>query len=737
MLLSRAMTSPSLRRRAAFAIATRIASLAAAIVLAGSCGGGGMSPDAPPVDAIRITPNAATIVVGNATTLRADVLDAGGNAIGGRSVHWSIRDAAIATVGDDGTVTATAPGATLVSASSGGTSAVATITVTAEPVVSVRISPVEQRLHVGESGQFTATALDAAGNPLPGRAIAWSSADPSVASVSQSGQVTAVAPGAILVTATTEGKTATAAVTVSAIPVAAVTVTPPLDTIAVGQSTQLAATARDAGGGALAGRTVEWSSSSSAIATVSSTGLVTAIAVGSAAITATVEGRAAQSAIVVRPKPVSAVVVSPSATTVVVGETAQLISQVVDANGEPLAGRAIAYASADPAIATVSAAGAVTGVAAGATTITATSEGKQGTADVRVVPVPVAAVRVAPDPIRITIGQQILVTASALDAKGQTLTGRTVTWSSSAPAVVSIAGGIATGLTIGSAVIHATIDGIEGIVAATVDPVPSAQVIVSPATVTLAIGGSATLSAQVLDQSGQPINGRTVTWRSSDDAIALVTSSGVVTAMAAGTATVTATSGSASGQAAITVNAPTPPPPPPPPPPTTAASVTLSPSSANLVVGQTTQLGATARDANGVVLTNRPTTWTTSSGTVATVSSTGLVSAANPGSATITVTIDGISATSAITVTQVPVASVTITPLIATVKEGKDVQLTATLRDAAGNVLTGRTVAWQSSDTRVATVDNKGKVKGQHAGIAVISATAGGITGLAVVTVTK
>src|SRR5689334_6665857 len=114
MRLRPAMTSPSSRRRAALAIVARTVSSAIAIlglvVSAGSCGGDGTSPNAPPIDAIRITPTTATIIVGTATTLRADVLDASGNAIGGRSVHWSVRDAGIATVGEDGTVTATAPG---------------------------------------------------------------------------------------------------------------------------------------------------------------------------------------------------------------------------------------------------------------------------------------------------------------------------------------------------------------------------------------------------------------------------------------------------------------------------------------------------------------------------------------------------------------------------------------------------------------------------------------------------
>jgi len=82
-----------------------------------------------------------------------------------------------------------------------------------------------------------------------------------------------------------------------------------------------------------------------------------------------------------------------------------------------------------------------------------------------------------------------------------------------------------------------------------------------------------------------------------------------------------------------------------------AASVTVTPASASLTVGQTAQLTATPRDAAGTALTGRAVTWSTSAGGVATVSGSGLVTAVAAGSATITATSEGQSGTAAVTVT--------------------------------------------------------------------------------------
>ena len=167
-------------------------------------------------------------------------------------------------------------------------------------------------------------------------------------------------------------------------------------------------------------------------------------------------------------------------------------------------------------------------------------------------------------------------------------------------------------------------------------------------------------------------------------------------------------------------------------------TVTVSPPTATVALGQTVQLTATLRDASGNVLTGRTVTWSSSNLAVATVSASGLVTAGAVASqATITATSEGQSGTATVTVvSNAPVATVTVTPATASVAVGQTVRLTATLRDANGNVLSGRTVLWTSDNAVVATVDGTGLVSGVSAGPAVITATSEGKSGSASVTVT-
>src|SRR5207249_6003043 len=97
----------------------------------------------------------------------------------------------------------------------------------------------------------------------------------------------------------------------------------------------------------------------------------------SATITATSEGQSGTASVTVAIVPVASVTVSPTAPNMYVGGTVQLTATLKDAAGSVLSGRALSWTSSNVAIATVSAAGLVTGVAVGAVTITATSEGRR------------------------------------------------------------------------------------------------------------------------------------------------------------------------------------------------------------------------------------------------------------------------------------------------------------------------------------------------------------------------
>src|SRR5437870_5688576 len=188
--------------------------------------------------------------------------------------------------------------------------------------------------------------------------------------------------GTYQVMATQSGGTlaSTAAVTISSVPVASVAVSPVAAGLTVGATSQSTARSKGANGTALSGRIVTWATSNAAVATVSASGLVTGVAAGSATITATSEGQSGTSAMTVTNVPVASVTVSPAAVSLTVGQTIQLAAVTKDANGTALSGRTVTWTTSNSTVATVSASGLVTGVAAGTATITATSEGVAGTA---------------------------------------------------------------------------------------------------------------------------------------------------------------------------------------------------------------------------------------------------------------------------------------------------------------------------------------------------------------------
>ncbi|MBK8246785.1 MAG: Ig-like domain-containing protein [Gemmatimonadetes bacterium] len=234
---------------------------------------------------------------------------------------------------------------------------------------SVRLTRTAVALRLAESTQLGALVLGRSGDTLSGRSVAWQSRNPTVATVSTSGLVRAVAPGTTTVTAVVGEARDSAVVTVVPVPVALVSVRFASSDIAVGTSTQATATATDSGGNVLTGRPVAWSSSNTAIASVSSAGIVTGLAPGAATIVAQVAGITGQA--IVRVSPAVSVSVAPASLSLAAGASAPLTASV--SGGVPGGSSSVAWTSRNPTVTTVSSVGVVTGLAAGSTHVLATS----------------------------------------------------------------------------------------------------------------------------------------------------------------------------------------------------------------------------------------------------------------------------------------------------------------------------------------------------------------------------
>jgi uncharacterized protein YjdB len=679
-----------------------------------------------PVATVTVSPPTNGIFIGANVQLSTTVKDQNGTTVTNRVVTWESSNDAIATVSSTGRVTGVAAGTVTITATSEGKSGTATVTVTPVPVGTVTVTPPSASVVKGLTTPLTVVVKDQNGTVVTDRVVAWTSSNEAVATVSSTGVVTGVAVGTAAITATSEGKSDGSNITVTPVPVGTVTVAPPSVSIATTQQATLTATVKDINGTVVTDRTVQWTSSNPGVATVTQGGVVTGVVPGNTTITATSEGKSGTSAVSVTLLPVSTVTVTPSPASATVGGTTQLTATTKDALGGTLTGRAITWSSGSPSIATVSQTGLVTGVAAGSAVITASSEGKSGTSTVTVSAPPVATVTLAPPTATIVPGGTTTFTPTLKDANGNTLTGRAVTWLSSATGVATVnASGVVTGVAEGTATITATSDGKNGTATVTVQAGPVATVTLSPPTATVLVGDTQQLTPTLKDAGGNVLSGRTVTWGSSNTNVATVSASGLVTGVGAGTATITATSENKSGTATITVNlAP-------------VNTVTVLPNPSSTFVAFTTSLTATLKDANGNTLTGRTVTWQSSNTSVASVNSSGVVTGLAPGTSTITATSEGHSGTSTLSVTLAPVATVTVSPASASVTAGTTRQLTATLRDANGNVLTGRTVTWSTDDPMIATVNSSGLVMGKKQGTAHITATSEGKSDASTVTVTK
>ncbi|HET9634718.1 MAG TPA: Ig-like domain-containing protein [Gemmatimonadaceae bacterium] len=422
----------------------------------------------------------------------------------------------------------------------------------------------------------------------------------------------------------------------------------------------------------------------------------------------------------------------------VAGQKGHATATPKDANGNSLTDRAIAWYSSTTTVASVDDAGNISAVAPGQTVLSAVVDGVSGQAAMAVTPpppTPIATMTVSLAPSDVTVGGTAQATAILKDSSGNTLTGRTITWTTSDGTVATVdATGRVKGIKGGKAMINAASEGKSSASQLTVDSAPAvavASVAVSPASASVQVGSTTQLSATTSDASGNTLTGRAITWSSSNGAIATVSSNGLVTGASAGSVQITATSEGQTGSSTITVTATTPVP---------VATVTVSPSSTSLNVGANAQLSATTRDASGNTLTGRVITWSSSNSNVASVNAnTGLVTAVAAGSAQVTATSEGKTGSASVTViapAPAPVATVTVSPSSTTLTVGNTAQLTATTRDANGNTLTGRVVSWSSSNSAVASVNaNSGLVTAVAAGSAQITATSETKTGAASVTV--
>jgi uncharacterized protein YjdB len=232
------------------------------------------------------------------------------------------------------------------------------------------------------------------------------------------------------------------------------------------------------------------------------------------------------------------------------GATTTLAAKVLDQFGNEMPGIEVLWESNNTTVATVTSAGVVTARAIGEARITAISGALRAHTTVFVVRESVAtvAISVTLPAGGLVVGNSVPATATALSARGDTITGFATTWTSSAPAVTTVsASGVITAVSEGASTITATISGVSGTTTVTTRLVPVGSVVVSASSTPARVGRTVPLTGTLLSAGGDTLttSQRTLVWASADTTVARVSSTGVVTGVGVGTARISLISGSA------------------------------------------------------------------------------------------------------------------------------------------------------------------------------------------------
>ena len=707
---------------------------------------------------------------------------------------WSTDDASVlsvvATGATAGLATAKAAGSTTITATVGAVSGQTSVRVTAPPLTSITVNPATATMSVNTTRQFTAqgTYADSSTADLTD-SVTWSTGLATIISVSNAagtrGLVTALAVGTDNVVASMSGIVGMATVTVSVIPLVSIAVTPNPLTLPQNLTLPLKATATYGDQSTQDVTTsATWTVADSSVATVGNLGTAAGQVTGlkansSTTVTATLSGKSGSATVNVIAPTLTSITVTPATATISAGDTQAFTATGTyqgSTTGVDITTQ-VTWSSSNIAVAQVSNAAGTNGVASGLTspargntvTITAALNGVQGTATLTVTAPVLVAIMVRPATATIIVGDTQAYTVRGVYANGTTgaLTG--VSWSSSSTGVATIAAGggggggggaTATGVGPGTTTITATYTTAGGTSLTDTATLTVNAVVVktpigirlSPASATIQVNGTQPYTVNVDYSDGTTAAvAAGVTLTTSNPAVAAVAGGGrgggglLINGVGPGTATITATYATG-GQtftdtATLTVASI-------PPPPQVGLYITPSLASVNVNGTQQFQAHATFSDGTETVVTNTATcSWTTSDGSIATITTAGggrggfgggggLATGVAAGSVTINATYGGFSATAALTVTSPPVVkSLVILPATATIHVGQDQPFTATAfySDGTSATVTG-TATWSSSDATVAVMSVAGGGRGGFPGGGVLGgATA---TGLAIGTAT-
>jgi uncharacterized protein YjdB len=710
------------------------------------------------VDSISVAPTSLSLPRGRTSQLNATATWSDGTTSNINSVAAWASTSANATV-SAGLVTAANEGSAQITATHQGvTSNAVAVTVTPAVVDTVALSPSSASVAKGRTQGFTASATYSDGTTQSVTSTAtWASGNTAVATVNASGVASTHAQGTVDITATFSGVTSSPAVlTVTSAELDAITLSPLNAEVAVGFSRQIGATGHWSDGAITdVTQVVSWSSAAPAVATVSSSGLVTGQSPGSTQITASASnGISASTQVTVSSATLSSVTVTPNTSRIPAGGITQPLRATgffSDGSSQDLT-EVATWTSADTAVATVGNTAGNKGVvvsgspaAETSVSITATVGAQSGVAVVTVVPLTLNTISVTPTNSTLPAGyeQSFVATGTYSDGNSYNLTS-TVAWSSSSTAVATISSsnptfGVAQALSAGATTITAQLGAKSGSTTLNVSAANLVSLSLTPATATRAVNLTLQYSVVGVFSDGSTVDVTdSAAWSSSNPSVATVSaaagSEGLATIVSTGTTTITAGFGGLTAQASLTGSSPT------------LTGIVVTPAGVTIGTAGFVQMYATATYADGTTadVTDQA-TWTSNNAAVATVRSTdpnrGRVTGVGPGTATIVATFGIYSGSRNVTVSSATLTEMYVTPALPRIGLGTTVQFRASGVWSDGTTADLTEVAnWVTSAPSVATLSNasgtRGLATGVGGGTTTITATYGTVSDATSLTVT-
>jgi len=484
---------------------------------------------------------------------------------------WITLDSNIATVNANGLVTTVAVGPTLVSATVLGITGFTNLNVTPAILVSIAVTPAMPSIALGVQQQFTATGTftDNSTQDIT-KTAQWSSSAPAVATIANDpahkGLATSAGAGTATITAASGAVTGSTTLTVAAAVLVSIAVTPPNPSIAEGAMQQFTATGTFSDSHTQdVSASVTWASGSSAVATISSTGLASGVAPGTSTISASSGGITGSTLLTVTDPALLSLTVTPHVATIPLGTTQQFTAVGFFSDGSTQdVTTSVHWTSSQGAVATVSnsrnSSGLATSQGVGTTTISASLKGLSDSATLSVSAAALVSISVTPSNPTIALGttQQFKATGTYTDDSTKDVTS-VVTWSSSLASVAVISNnagsnGLATSAGEGTTNITANSGAISGATTLTVAMPALVSIAIAPTNPSILIGATQqfTATGTYTDSSSKDLTS-SVTWSSDAMSVASINASGLATAVAPGSAHISASSGSVTNSTTLTV----------------------------------------------------------------------------------------------------------------------------------------------------------------------------------------